>query len=118
MASAAPAVTHSGVAASAPVRVGAAGVSIAAGELRGSASAEVVVPAGALHLAGAASGSHALANRVRLSVVRTSDGATLFTGSLATFHSLPVEAGTKLELRVAKPGGYAGLRAGAALRWS
>jgi hypothetical protein len=118
--SAAPAVSHTGVAASAPVRAGAAGVSIAAGGLRdgATASAAVSVPAGVASLKGAASGSAVLANRVRLTVVRTSDGATLFTGSLATFHALPVVSGTKLEVRVAKPAGYRGLQAGAVLTWS
>ena len=52
------------------------------------------------------------------SLVRAADGATLFTGSLATFHTLPVVAGTKLVVTVQKPAGYAGVRAGAALSWS
>jgi hypothetical protein len=91
-----------------------------AGELRSGAtgSATLVVPASASALTGAASGSPVLANRVRLTVVRTSDGATLFTGSLATFHALAVSPGTQLEVRVAKPLGFRGLRAGAMLRWA
>ena len=66
----------------------------------------------------APSGSPALASRARLTVTRSTDGATLFTGSLATFHSLRVTPGSSLVLRVQKPAGFGGLRAGAALRWS
>ncbi len=118
--SAAPVMSHSGAAASAPVRAGAAGVAIAAGHLRdgASASSAVAVPTGVTALTGLASGSPVLANRVRLTVVRTSDGATLFTGSLATFHKLPVTAGATLQVRIQKPAGYAGLQAGAVLQWS
>jgi hypothetical protein len=42
----------------------------------------------------------------------------LFTGSVSTFRSLPVTAGTTLVLRVQKPVGFTGLQAGALLRWS
>ena len=113
-----PAVTHG--AASAPVRAGSAGVTVSATDLRAGATVDstLSVPAGATQLVGAAVGSPVLAGRVHLTVKRASDGATLFTGSLATFHSLPVRAGTGLVVSVQKPAGYAGLKARAVLSWS
>ena len=42
----------------------------------------------------------------------------LFTGSLATFRSLPVESGASLVVRVQKPVGFGSLSAGTVLRWS
>lgn len=103
-----------------PLRVGNDGVAVAVQQLQAgtSADARLVVPAGARALSGAASGSPTLAARSRLTVTRSTDGATLFTGSLATFRSLPVAPGTALVLRVEKPAGFGGLRAGATLRWS
>lgn len=102
------------------MRTGAAGVAISATDLRAgaTAAARVRVPAGSTMLAGRVSGSPVLANRVRLTVVRTSDGATLFTGSLGTFRALQVEPGVDLEVRVAKPRGYTGLGARTVLTWS
>lgn len=113
-----PAVTHGSTVA--PVRTSADGVAVTAGSLRAGAplSSQVVVPAAASRLVGAAAGSRALAARVRLTITRASDDATLFTGSLATFRSLPVQAGTKLVVTVQRVPGYAGLRASAELRWS
>jgi hypothetical protein len=93
------------------VQSSAAGISINAAD----ASSTVVVPAGSRVLRGTAFGSRSYGKLVRLTVVRAADGATLFTGSLATFHTLPVVAGTKLVVTVQKPAGYAGVRAGAAL---
>jgi len=55
---------------------------------------------------------------VRLTIVRAVDGATLFTGSLGTFHALPVVAGTKLDVRVQQPPTAGTLQAGATLSWS
>ena len=86
--------------------------------LPGSATVKLVVPAGMTRLIGSESGSAALAARTRLVVTRVSDGATLFTGSLARFRSLPVVAGTQLRAEITKPARHAGLRASAALRWS
>lgn len=108
-----PAIDHS-TASAAPVQSSRAGLTVAAAD----ASSTVVVPAGTSVLRGTAFGSPALARQIRLSVVRASDGATLFTGSLATFHTLPVVAGTKLVVVVQRPDGYAGLNAGAALSWA
>jgi len=112
-----PAVTHE---ASAPVRTGAEGMAVSATGLRAgvAARASLSVPRDASRLVGIATGSPVLAGRVRLTVTRAADGATLFTGSLATFHALPVQAGTTLVVTLEKPGGYAGLRASAQLRWS
>lgn len=107
--------THAG---STPVTVGPGGVQVAVAKVSGTAAATVVVPQGVTRLSGSSSGSSALAARTRLVVVRSSDGATLFTGSLATFRSLPVVAGTKLSVQIAKPAGHTGLRASASLRWS
>jgi len=109
-----PALSHGGQAAAAPVQASAAGISIDAAD----ASSTVVVPAGRRVLRGTAFGSRSYGRLVRLTVVRAADGATLFTGSLATFHTLPVVAGTKLVVSVQKPAGYAVVRAGAALSWS
>jgi hypothetical protein len=104
--SAAPAVVHG--------QPSSSGLVVSAGDR----SASVVVPKAAHVLRGAVSGSPALAARTRLTIVRTTDGATLFTGSLATFHSLPVSAGASLEVEVQRPAGYSRLQASAALRWS
>jgi hypothetical protein len=79
---------------------------------------EVVVPAAAQLLRGKVSGSPALAKRTHVTVVRASDGATVFTGSLATLRSLGVKPGTRLVVRVDRPAGFAGLRAASALSWS
>ena len=113
-----PAVTHG--ASSAPVRAGSAGVTVSATDLRAGAAVDtsLTVPAGSTQLVGAAAGSPVLASRVHLTVTRSSDGATLFTGSLATFHTLPVRAGTGLVVSVQRPAGYAGLKARAVLSWS
>lgn len=83
-----------------------------------SATTNLVVPQSAKVLTGRTSGSEAVAARTHLTVVRSSDGATLFTGSLATFRSLRVAPGTKLQVRVERPGAYAGLKADATLAWS
>jgi hypothetical protein len=53
-----------------------------------------------------------------VTVVRASDGATVFVGSLATLRALPVKAGTKLVVRVDRPQGFAGLDARSTLSWS
>lgn len=99
---------HSGSAqASGPLTVGDA-----------SATTTIVVPQSAKLLTGKTAGSQAVAARTRLTVVRTADGATLFTGSLATFKSLAVAPGTKLQVRVERPAVYAGLKADATLAWS
>ena len=104
---------------SAPIRVGSAGIAVSVGQIaRAGARAKLVVPTGATKLAGTFSGSPALAARTRLTVARSSDGATIFTGSLATLHSLPVSAGTALVVSVQRPAGYAGLKAVAMLSWS
>jgi hypothetical protein len=114
-----PAVVH-GSPVAAPLQVGADGVAVSIAQLRGGSSQAVTVdvPQGISRLSGAASGSPALAGRVRLVVTRGSDGAVLFTGSLATFRSLPVESGASLVVKVQKPVGFRGLEAGALLRWS
>jgi hypothetical protein len=111
----APVLSHGATAAATPLRAGAAGIAVSAER---SGSTEVVVPAGSARLTGAASGSRALAKRTRLLVIRSSDGATLFTGSVATFRSLAVVPGTKLVVRVVRPAGLAGQRAGTTLSWS
>ena len=114
-----PVLSH-GATAAKPLQVGAEGVAVSVQQLSGGAAAgvQVVVPAGVTELSGTASGSPALASRARLTVTRSTDGATLFTGSLATFHSLSVTPGSSLVVRVQKPAGFGGLRAGAALRWA
>ena len=115
----APVLSH-GATAAQPLQVGSKGVAVSVQQLSDGAAAGVklVVPAGATELSGTASGSPALASRARLTVTRSTDGATLFTGSLATFHSLPVSAGSSLVLRVEKPAGFGGLRADATFRWA
>ena len=115
-----PVISSSPAAAQSPLRVNATGVAVSVAPMCGGADATamMVVPEGITSLAGAASGSPALAARTRLVVMRTADGATLFTGSLATFRSLPVVAGASLRVSVVKPAGFGGLRAGALLRWS
>jgi hypothetical protein len=79
---------------------------------------DVVVPAAAKLLRGKVWGSPALAERSHVTVVRAADGATVFTGSLATLRTLRVKAGTKLVVRVDRPDGFAGLRASTAISWS
>ena len=113
-----PAVTHGS--AVEPLRSGAAGVAVSAGSLRAGASktVRVDVPVGVSQLSGSSSGSTALAGRVHVTVLRAADGAILFTGSLATFRTLPVQAGTTLVVRVVRGPGYAGLKASGMLRWS
>ena len=113
----APAVTHG---TTAPVRTSATGLTVAAGALRAGApvSTSVSVPAGMTQLTGSASGSPALAGRIRLTVRRATDGALLFTGSLASFRALPVRAGTPLVVSLRRPAGYDGLKASAVLQWS
>jgi hypothetical protein len=108
-----PVLNHGGQAEAAPLQASAAGISISAAD----ATSAVVVPAGTKVLRGTAFGSRAYGKQVRLTIVRAADGATLFTGSLATFHALPVVAGTKLVVRVQRPAGDAGPRAGATLSW-
>jgi hypothetical protein len=98
----------------APVTETRAGLTVSASD----ATSSIVVPAGKTVLRGLAFGNVGYAKRVRLTVVRPADGATLFTGSLATFHTLPVVAGTKLVVSVQTPGGRPGVRAGASLSWS
>lgn len=105
---------------SAAVSVRPEGVAVSAARLRAGVVSKktFVVPQGVAKLTGATDGSPALAARVRLTVVRTSDHATLFSGSLSTFAALPVVAGDKLQVRVQRPAGFAGLRATATLDWS
>jgi hypothetical protein len=114
-----PVLSHDN-AAGGPLQVGTRGVAVAVQSLAAgkAADATVVVPAGAKALTGTASGSPALASRARLTVTRSSDGATLFTGSLATFRSLAVTPGSSLVVHVQKPAGFGGLRAGATLSFS
>ena len=115
-----PVLSHGAAAVSEPLQVGAAGVAVSVGRVpAGQASkTTLVVPAGVKSLSGVASGSPRLAALTQLTVTRSSDGAMLFTGSVATFRSLPVTAGASLVLQVRKPVGFAGLKAGAQLRWS
>jgi hypothetical protein len=115
-----PVLSNGAAAAIEPMQVGAAGVAVSVGRLPAGRASKVtvVVPAGVRTFTGVASGSPRLAALTRLTVTRSSDGAMLFTGSVATFRSLPVTAGTTLVLRVEKPVGFTGLRAGALLRWS
>jgi hypothetical protein len=115
----APVISH-GATAAKPLQVGSDGVAVSVQALQAGASADakLVVPSGVQALSGAASGSPALAARARLTVTRGTDGATLFTGSLATFRSLRVAPGTPLVVRVEKPAGFGGLHAGATLRFS
>jgi hypothetical protein len=103
-----------------PLQVGVKGVAVSVQQLPGgrAAGVTIVVPAGVSRLTGVASGSPALASRARLTVTRSTDGATLFTGSLATFRSLPVVSGSSLRVRVQKPLGFGGLTASTMLRWS
>jgi len=104
---------------SAPIRVGSDGIAVSAGGIAATgARATLVVPEGVTRLAGSVSGSPVLASRTRLTVVRSSDGATIFIGSLATFRSLPVSAGTALVVSVQRPAAFAGLKAVAMLSWS
>jgi hypothetical protein len=115
-------VSHGAAAAANPSQVAVAGVagSVSVEQLTAgkSSSIDLVVPAGVRSLSATASGSPRLAALSRLTVTRSSDGATLFTGSVGTFRSLAVTAGASLVLRVEKPSGFAGLKAGALLRWS
>jgi hypothetical protein len=105
--SVAPAVGHSSAATANALRLGSA-----------SAATHVVVPRAAHVLREQVPVRTAVAAATRLTVVRASDGATLFTGSLATFRSLPVTPGTPLRVTVEKPARYAGLGTDVALRWS
>jgi hypothetical protein len=115
----APVGLHSTSAASAPLRVASTGIAVSVSQIAAQGDhTMLVVPEGMTHLAGTDSGSPALASRTRMTIVRSSDHATVFTGSLATFTTLPVAAGTKLIVSVQKPAGMAGLTAGALLRWS
>ena len=115
-----PVLSNGAAAGVGPLQVGAAGVTVTVEQIHAgqSSSVTLVVPAGVRNLAGGASGSPRLAARSMLTVTRSSDGATLFTGSVATFRSLPVTAGSSLVLRVQKPTGFNGLAAGSQLRWS
>lgn len=81
------------------------------------ARSTLVVPQGAHVLTGLRFGSARAAAGSSLQVVRASDGATLFTGSLGTFHTLPVLPGTKLVIRVQKPSVQGAESAGATLRF-
>jgi hypothetical protein len=114
-----PVLSH-GAAAATGLQVGAAGVVVSVESLpAGRAfSSPLVVPAGVRSLSGVASGSPRLAALTRLTVTRSTDGATLFAGSVATFRSLPVTPGASLVLHLQKPVGFRGLAAGAQLRWS
>lgn len=98
---------YSGAAAAGPLQVGGR-----------TGTTAVVVPSTAHLLTARASGSVAVAAQTRVTVVRTTDGATLFTGSLATFKALQVAPGTSLQVRVQRPARYAGLKAAAMLQWS
>jgi hypothetical protein len=91
-----------------------AGLTVSAAD----STSSIVVPMNKRVLRGLAFGNVGYAKRVRLTVVRAADGATLFTGSLATFHTLPVLAGTKLVVTVQTPDARRGVRAGASLTWS
>jgi hypothetical protein len=115
-----PVLSNGAAAVTEPLQVGAAGVAVSVEQIAsGQASAvTLVVPAGARSLSGVASGSTRLEARSLLTVTRSSDGATLFTGSVATFRSLAVTPGSSLVLRVQKPAGFSGLAADAQLRWS
>jgi hypothetical protein len=114
-----PVLSHGAAAAVEPLQVGAAGVTVAADSLPAGRAYAVtlVVPEGKRTFSGTASGSPRLAALTRLTVTRRSDGATLFTGSVATFRSLAVTPGSSLVLQLRKPVGFAGLAAGAQLRW-
>jgi hypothetical protein len=112
-------VAHAGRAnAPAPLRVGVDGVALAADAVVAPAIAEVVVPQRTGALVAERTGSPAAARRIRLTVTRAADGATLFTGTLATFERLPVSAGERLTVHVERSGATHGLRASATLAWS
>ncbi|HEY6961995.1 MAG TPA: hypothetical protein VI408_08930 [Gaiellaceae bacterium] len=83
----------------------------------GGSKLELVVPATAKTLAATLTGSPALAAHARMTIVRTNDDATLFTGSLATFHALQVQPGAHLRVEVDRAS-LAGLTASAMLSWS
>ncbi|HZT92754.1 MAG TPA: hypothetical protein VFA05_12005 [Gaiellaceae bacterium] len=101
LAGVAPVVSHEASAASGPV-------------VRAGSPTTLVVPKGARVLRGLPTGSAGAARDLRMTVVRASDGAVLFTGSPATFHLLPVVAGTKLVVTV-----HGSSRAaGSSLSWS
>jgi hypothetical protein len=105
--------------ASAPIRVGGPGIAVSSVRIATTgAKASLVVPQGMTRLAGTPSGSPAVTARTRLTIVRSADDATVFTGSLATFKSLSVAPGTKLVVSVQRPVGLVGLKAVALLRWS
>lgn len=96
-----PMVGHGASAASQPVARAGGGLSL-------------VVPKGATVLRGVAFGRPAAARKLRMTIVRASDGAVLFTGSPATFHLLPVTVGMKLDVTV----DGMSRAAGSALSWS
>jgi hypothetical protein len=87
------------------------GASAASGPVARPGRTTLVVPKGATVLRGLPFGA---ARDARMTVVRASDGAVLFTGTPATFHVLPVAAGTKLVVTVHGAPRAAGSR----LTWS
>jgi hypothetical protein len=115
-----PVLSHGAAAATEPLQVGAAGVAVSVESLpaRRAFAVTLVVPEGVRSISGVANGSPRLAGLTRLTVTRSADGATLFTGSVATFRSLRVTPGSSLVLHVRRPGGFEGLTAGAQLRFS
>ena len=115
-----PVLSHGAAAVTGPLQVGATGVVVSVDQLPlGRAiTAPLVVPAGTHSLSGLATGSPRLAALTRLTLTRSSDGAILFTGSVATFRSLPVTPGSSLVLQLTRPAGFNGLAARSQLRWS
>ena len=89
-----PVLANNGSPAASPdsLRVGATGSSM------------LVVPADASMLSGTAFGRAAIGTRIHLTIERVPDGATLFTGSVRSFHGLPVAAGTTLRVQM-RPAG-------------
>ena len=100
-----PGFAHNAPATDSPLRVGATG------------SSALVAPAGVSILSGTAYGSPAVDAGTHLTVVRVSDGAKLFIGSLSSFHGLSVQPGMKLQVRIDRPAAYAGLKAGTVLQF-
>jgi hypothetical protein len=96
------------------------GVAVATSGLRPGVASNttVVVPEGAAALSAETTGSPAVVRHVRITVVRASDGATLFVGSLGSFSRLPVAAGEKLRVRVVRTPGADGLTGSATLAWA
>lgn len=120
-----PAISHGSSPANAATRPAAVsvrpeGVSVTAERLRAGVLVRTtaVVPQGIAHLVASTTGSSAFAARVRITVTRASDGATLFSGSLARFGSLAVTSGDALRVQVVRPAGFAGLNAATMLSWS